>query len=335
MNRNNKDFLNRGSVCASLSHMIRDFCKFHNLTIPAECSLYDLDDRIPFNVWCMIINKIDEQFKTNALGLKIADFVKPAYAGIVSYISFSKPTLLEAIPDFIKYIRLAYDLNYMYFQVKDSEIEFSWDDHMGQPGLAVDECAIALFLNIVKHSISPYYIPPKCINFLYDPPNNIEFYKNYFGCPVFFNSPTTSIVISLDSLKNIPLAQPDPYLYRILKNHADLLIEKLENYNEFEYKIRLCIITNINNKKINIDIIAEQMGMPQKKLREILLSYGYSFNSMLSDVRFNLAKKYLLNEKLNISEIAFLLGYSEQSVFQRSFKSWSGLTPLKWRENNK
>lgn len=315
--------------------MINDFCKFNNLTVPYECSLYDLDDRIPFNVWCKIIKKVNEQFKKPALGLKIADFIKPEYAGIVSYISFSKPTLLEAIPDFIKYIRLAYDLNYMYFQIKDSEIEFCWDDHMGQPGLAVDECAIALLLNIVKHSIYPYHLPLKCINFLYDPPKDIAFYKNYFDCSVNFNSPTTSIVISLDSLKDIPLSQPDPYLYRILKNHADLLIGKLEDYNEFEYKIRLCIITNIKNKKINIDIIAEQMGISQKKLREILLSYGYSFNGMLSDVRFNLAKKYLLNEKLNISEIAFLLGYSEQSVFQRSFKSWSNLTPLKWREKMK
>ncbi|GAA5629424.1 hypothetical protein Acal02_00017 [Acinetobacter calcoaceticus] len=335
MNRNNKDFLNRGSVCASLSLMIIDYCKFHQLKIPAECNLYHLEDRIPFNIWCNILNKVQDQSKINVLGLKIADFIKPSYAGIISYMVFSKPTLLDAIPDFIKYIRLAYDLNFLYFQVKNAEIEFSWDDHLGQPGLIVDECAIALLINIVKRSIAPYQAPLKCINFLYEPPENIEFYRQYFGCPVNFNSPTTSIVISLENLKNIPLSQPDPYLYQILKTHADLLVDKLGTYNEFENKIRLCITTNIRNKKISLEIIAEQMSISPKKLRERLSEYGYSFNSLLADVRFDLAKKHLLDKTLNINQITYLLGYSEQSVFQRAFKSWSGLTPLKWREENK
>lgn len=323
----------QGSVCATLSCMVVDYCKANALQTPKECHIYDLDDRIPFNVWCNILQQVQEQQPSPALGLKIAEHIKPSYASIVSYISFSNPTLLEAIPEFIHYRRLSYDFNAMHFQIKDGNLNFSWGDHLERPGLLVDENAIALFINIIRSVIAPQSLPLLSLHFPYEQPDDVKIYQKYFQCPVHFNAPVTSVTCSLQELSTITLPQTDLILHHLLKKQADTLLEKLSTYNQFEEKIRLCTLFCIQNKKTNIESVAHRIGLSVKSLREQLNEHGFSFHDILADVRLNLAKQYLKDSSLNIYEVADLLGYAEQSVFQRAFKTWTGQTPLKWRSN--
>ncbi|MEG2884714.1 MAG: AraC family transcriptional regulator, partial [Acinetobacter sp.] len=69
-------------------------------------------------------------------------------------------------------------------------------------------------------------------------------------------------------------------------------------------------------------------------LRKSLVDSGINFNKALNKVREDLAKMYLKDEEINISEISDLVGYAEQSVFQRAFKSWTGETPLQFRKKS-
>ena len=55
---------------------------------------------------------------------------------------------------------------------------------------------------------------------------------------------------------------------------------------------------------------------------------------MLSSTPTQLAKDYLQADKLTLSEIALLLGYSEQSAFSRVFSEWTGSSPLAYRQKS-
>ena len=46
-----------------------------------------------------------------------------------------------------------------------------------------------------------------------------------------------------------------------------------------------------------------------------------------------MAQEYLRDPHLSLQEIALLLGYSEQSAFQRAFKQWLQQTPQQWRQH--
>ena len=56
-----------------------------------------------------------------------------------------------------------------------------------------------------------------------------------------------------------------------------------------------------------------------------------SFNGVLGELRFDLAKRYIREPDLSISEIAWLLGYQEVSAFTHAFKRWTGKTPREMR----
>ena len=59
---------------------------------------------------------------------------------------------------------------------------------------------------------------------------------------------------------------------------------------------------------------------------------GTSYQNQLDLVRKDLAIKYIDVAELSICEIAFLLGFSEQSAFNRRFKKWTGASPGKFRK---
>jgi AraC-like DNA-binding protein len=58
---------------------------------------------------------------------------------------------------------------------------------------------------------------------------------------------------------------------------------------------------------------------------------GTSFAEILDQFRAALAKRYLGDESLPVSEIAWLLGYGEVSSLTHAFKRWTGMTPRRFR----
>jgi AraC-like DNA-binding protein len=73
------------------------------------------------------------------------------------------------------------------------------------------------------------------------------------------------------------------------------------------------------------------MAMTPRTLQRHLADRNLKFQPLLNELRGRLADEYLSDLRLQLSEIALLLGYSEQSAFNRAYKQWSGLTPRQAR----
>lgn len=310
-----------------------DYCHANDLIIPRQCYTYNLDERIPFDVWIDILQFIEKQHMVPALGLKIAEYIKPSYAGIITYVALSKATLIDSIPDFIHYRRLGYDFNAMHISIKNDLVYLTWGSNLNKSNLLVDTNAIAIFIGVIRQIIFPQKLNLVSLELPYDLPDELDLYESFFGCPVYFNGSTMVLTASLTLLKQISLPETDPVLNFFIKKQADHLLQQLHSYDQFEEKVKIYIIACIKNKKANIEAVSQRIGLSVKELREKLNDKGLSFYDILKEVREDLAKQYLRDYSLNINEIAELLGYAEQSVFQRAFKTWVGQTPLKWRSN--
>ncbi|QIG52376.1 helix-turn-helix transcriptional regulator [Nordella sp. HKS 07] len=62
-----------------------------------------------------------------------------------------------------------------------------------------------------------------------------------------------------------------------------------------------------------------------------LAELGASFAQIVDRLRHDLALKYLSERDLSLTEIAFLLGYSNQSAFSSACRRWTGKTPREIR----
>lgn len=92
----------------------------------------------------------------------------------------------------------------------------------------------------------------------------------------------------------------------------------------------LCI--ELPTGEVDIDMVSTKLQMSRWTLTRKLKDEGTTFKRLLKETRQTLATSYLRQQTEAIAEIAFLLGYSEASAFQRAFKSWVGQTPLEYRQ---
>ncbi len=82
---------------------------------------------------------------------------------------------------------------------------------------------------------------------------------------------------------------------------------------------------------VSLDAIAEKLTISTRTLRRRLKEDGYNFQDVKSLVRERLAKYFLGNTKMTLSEIAYAVGFSELSAFSRAFKNWTCSTPQEYR----
>jgi AraC-like DNA-binding protein len=79
------------------------------------------------------------------------------------------------------------------------------------------------------------------------------------------------------------------------------------------------------------DNVALLFGINERTLRKRLTAEGTSFQQLVSQTRFELAKQLLENTRLPLSEIAAALHFADAAVFSRAFRSWSVTSPSEWR----
>jgi AraC-like DNA-binding protein len=72
-------------------------------------------------------------------------------------------------------------------------------------------------------------------------------------------------------------------------------------------------------------------GVSVRTLTRLLASEGCTFSQILDALRLDLAKSYLREQNLPISEVSWLLGYREGSAFDHACKRWTGKTPTQLR----
>jgi AraC-like DNA-binding protein len=78
--------------------------------------------------------------------------------------------------------------------------------------------------------------------------------------------------------------------------------------------------------------VARHLGISTRTLQRRLGEEGVTFQELLADVREGLARHYLTQSTLSLTEIAFLLGYDDPNSFHRAFNRWTGHTPLGVRD---
>jgi AraC-like DNA-binding protein len=156
--------------------------------------------------------------------------------------------------------------------------------------------------------------------------------SSFFGGYVEFGADVDQVTFSR-SILDTAVASADPYLNKLLvKQYEDVLAHRTLNRNAFTLRVENAIVPLLPHGKANVKDVAQKLGMSQRTLTRHLASEGLTFVKMLQELRLDLAKRDLADRDLSITQIAWLLGYSEVSAFTNAFKRWTGKTPRTARQ---
>lgn len=153
-----------------------------------------------------------------------------------------------------------------------------------------------------------------------------------FGPNVAFDMPRNTIVVFRESL-SLPMTKADSGLFDIIVKQAESQLVDIPHRGELVQKVRAEILDRVGRREISIEAIAETLNVPVRTLQARLAQQaGTTFEAILSAARRDLARHYLGNTDLSLTEIAFNLGYSELSAFTRAAQRWFGRPPSALRQ---
>src|SRR5207244_382276 len=95
--------------------------------------------------------------------------------------------------------------------------------------------------------------------------------------------------------------------------------------------IRKAVAESMRDGDPKLARVAKKMAMGPRTIQRRLKEYGFDFKKLVEDTRQRFAVSYLKDRKNSLTEVAFLLGYSELSAFNRAFKRWTRSTPLDYQ----
>jgi AraC-like DNA-binding protein len=77
--------------------------------------------------------------------------------------------------------------------------------------------------------------------------------------------------------------------------------------------------------------IAQHLHMSRRTLQRKLAEAETTYQKLIDDTRRELALSYIEDPRHSITDITFMLGFSQQSAFTRAFKRWTRLPPTDYR----
>ena len=129
-----------------------------------------------------------------------------------------------------------------------------------------------------------------------------------------------------------PTDHADPYLNSLLVRYCEeALSNRRVRSGAWRLKVENAIVPLLPHGQATKGEIAQRLGVSGRTLSRLLASEGCSFGEILDALRLDLAKSYLREQNLPISEVAWLLGYKESSAFDHACKRWTGKAPTQIR----
>ena len=183
----------------------------------------------------------------------------------------------------------------------------------------------------IVNSLCLLPVPVMQANFSYSEPQDLTLLRTTFGDNLHFNQPMSCLYFARDSL-DYPLTRLDGDLTSTLARRGDHLFTEDEPPDPFLNQLRKTLLRLLPQGGINIDRVAEELNLSRRTLQRRLSERDTQFQQVLQQVRADLAIRYRADERLTVTEIAFLLGYSEPGSFSAAFKSWHGISPLEHRQ---
>jgi AraC-like DNA-binding protein len=171
---------------------------------------------------------------------------------------------------------------------------------------------------------------PLRIDVIYAEPADTREHARVLGCPLRFAQSCYRVVLPAAAL-DAPLIQPDPAMRELMQRLAEQQLRALPRGDDWLAQARALIARRLQQPPVEIDGVAATLALSTRSLQRRLHGEGLSFSQLVEQVRRDLAERHLADATLDLTDIALLLGYSEQSAFQRAFKRWTGATPAQWR----
>jgi AraC-like DNA-binding protein len=265
-------------------------------------------------------------------GLHVGQCVKLGTYTVYGLILLSCRDFGHVFEQTMRYEQLAHDLGRSSIDIDDDIAYYTWHSNYGSAHRHLADSVFA-GIRVFSNWLAGITLPANSLQLTHDggPPELREEYQRVLGEVPVFNADAN--VASFNAMMlSWPVPNADVSLYPVLQQHAEqLLQQRAASQPAITQQVHAAIVASLARGQVRLATIADELKLSPRTLQRKLSEAGATFQQVLDQARFALAKEYLKRQELSLVDIAFLLGYQEQSAFNHAFKEWAGVNPGAWR----
>lgn len=260
-----------------------------------------------------------------AFGLAVGRHVRPATFSLLGITLLSCRHLRQSLEQVIRWEGLVHQLGESNVTVEENVGVFSWSSPHQLPALV--DSVFAGVMNF-SHWLSGRRIPLLQVEFTHAIKDRSP-YERLFQCPVIERSTRNALVCEA-AILDWPVIQADPGILVSLQALASKLLLAREQESGLLRNVRQQI-SDAFPQPLKLEDAAKTLSLSPRTLQRRLKALGTHFQQEMDDVRKSTAEDYLRYSRSHLTEIAYFLGYQEQSSFNHAFKAWTGMNPGEYR----
>jgi AraC-like DNA-binding protein len=275
--------------------------------------------RISVKNQIQFLSVVADELPDPYLGIHVAERVELREMGLVYYVIASSETLGDALRRLARYSGITNEgVRITCHEGKDITVKFEYVGVSRLSDRHQIECFVVILIRICRQ-LTGLTLSPRSVKLAHRRNELPAGIKKVFGCTVAFGSD----VVNADS-----------YLNSLLEKYCEeALSNRRVQSGTWRSKVENAIVPLLPHGQAKIGEIAQRLGVSERTLMRLLALEKCTFSEILDALRLDLAKSYLREENLPMSEVAWLLGFAEVSAFFHAFKRWTGKTPRHLRQH--
>ena len=302
--------------------------------IPA-CAWNEADLNVPLTGFVRLLENGSSAGQDPSFGWEMGRRFDLMALGELGEAILKAPTLGNALLTFSRFLRLIQDTSELKLAVEDDLAILSYRilDPDIWPRQQDAEFTLSIIHTLIEACAGAGW-HPAALTFEHGPGRAEQFWNERAGVNCTFGHETNSIVIPVAML-NAPMPAPDRTTWC---RHADLLSHALIERNRarpMAARVASALLACFGRTTADQRTIARTLGMSCRTMHRRLEREGTRYSEVLADCRIRVARSSISQGRKTLSQIAFDLGYSDQSAFCRAFKQSCGMTPSSFQASHK
>jgi AraC-like DNA-binding protein len=286
--------------------------------------------RLPTWLADVVLTRAAPLIADPAFGLTAAECWHPSNLGVLGYAWLSSSTLHQGLKRVERYSRVIGDRWSCRCIDEAGGLRFACDHDRSDPvvGHVMADYILSIALAMCRSNFERKLNPARI--FLRRPlPADPSRYHDFFACELHFGADEDALVLSAaDAEALLPTGNRE-----LAATFDAILAEQLAAHSKADLvsRCQVFLLKQLTSGEPNVGDLVKALGMSRRTLQRKLREMGTSYHEILEETRYELAKRYLHDSGKSVTEITFLLGFSEQGAFTRAFKRWSGTAPSSYR----
>jgi AraC-like DNA-binding protein len=282
---------------------------------PKPCTTIDDED------FYAVIEKIAEYITDELLGIRIGNHRNLNTLGAIYRISLKSVTIQEALYYCQAYLRETLPLIQVVNSMDEDSatIRLSIDNDRDRSNRIILETILTVIAREIK--ILSGEETEVTVNSPYFKAGYPSNWRKGEGFMVKFQLPLLKAALKDNSHWGLDILIPE-YLG---------LIEELKTPENFSSRIKKAMLRMAKPQLPDLETVAYAFNQTSRTLQRKLEEEGTSFRQLAAELKHRICDLLIRHSRYAVTDVAFLLGYSDAAAFIHSFKKWYGQPPNKMR----